>query len=168
MFRNCAPTRRSKRRGGAVAPSLSTEQDHSRQSQPLARCSIKYWQRMKTYCSTCSGLPNSWFPRAFPLVQIQPLLFRVFLEAIKNMRIKGFWLTIKRVILVNPWNPGGYDPRPITKYRWKLRWTCGVVLILIFLSLCCVLGAWTRRTTPLSVYLAASPQSTTERKKDQE
>lgn len=26
--------------------------------------------------------------------------------------IKGLWLSIKRLVRCNPWNPGGYDPIP--------------------------------------------------------
>jgi hypothetical protein len=26
--------------------------------------------------------------------------------------VRGSWLSIKRVLRCNPWNPGGYDPAP--------------------------------------------------------
>lgn len=26
--------------------------------------------------------------------------------------VKGCWLSLKRVLRCNPWNPGGYDPIP--------------------------------------------------------
>jgi putative membrane protein insertion efficiency factor len=26
--------------------------------------------------------------------------------------VKGGWLSIKRLLRCNPWNPGGYDPAP--------------------------------------------------------
>ncbi|HUV99852.1 MAG TPA: membrane protein insertion efficiency factor YidD [Dehalococcoidia bacterium] len=30
----------------------------------------------------------------------------------KHGVLKGGWLTIKRLLRCNPWNPGGYDPAP--------------------------------------------------------
>jgi len=30
----------------------------------------------------------------------------------KNGVLKGGWLSIKRLLRCNPWNPGGYDPAP--------------------------------------------------------
>ena len=30
----------------------------------------------------------------------------------KHGVIKGGWLSIKRLLRCNPWNPGGYDPAP--------------------------------------------------------
>ena len=31
---------------------------------------------------------------------------------IKHGALKGSWLSFKRVLRCNPWNPGGYDPAP--------------------------------------------------------
>jgi putative membrane protein insertion efficiency factor len=30
----------------------------------------------------------------------------------KHGVVKGGWLSIKRLLRCNPWNPGGYDPAP--------------------------------------------------------
>jgi hypothetical protein len=30
----------------------------------------------------------------------------------KHGVIRGTWLSLKRVLRCNPWNPGGYDPAP--------------------------------------------------------
>ncbi|MEO8342532.1 MAG: membrane protein insertion efficiency factor YidD [Gallionella sp.] len=30
----------------------------------------------------------------------------------KHGVVKGGWLSIKRLLSCNPWNPGGYDPAP--------------------------------------------------------
>lgn len=48
-----------------------------------------------------------------PSCRFSPSCSQYSLEAItKYGALKGFWLTIKRVIRCNPWNPGGYDPVP--------------------------------------------------------
>ena len=48
-----------------------------------------------------------------PTCRFSPSCSQYSLEAIsKHGALKGFWLTIKRVIRCNPWNPGGYDPVP--------------------------------------------------------
>ncbi|WP_283745978.1 membrane protein insertion efficiency factor YidD [Sideroxydans sp. CL21] len=45
--------------------------------------------------------------------RFSPSCSQYSLEAIsKYGAFKGFWLTIKRLIRCNPWNPGGYDPVP--------------------------------------------------------
>jgi uncharacterized protein len=31
---------------------------------------------------------------------------------VKHGVLKGGWLSLKRVLRCNPWNPGGYDPAP--------------------------------------------------------
>ncbi len=44
------------------------------------------------------------------------------IEAIKRFGpVKGGYLSVKRVIRCNPWNPGGYDPVPEKKEEknWK-------------------------------------------------
>ena len=48
-----------------------------------------------------------------PSCRFSPSCSQYSLEAIsKYGALKGFWLTIKRLIRCNPWNPGGYDPVP--------------------------------------------------------
>lgn len=48
-----------------------------------------------------------------PSCRFSPSCSEYSIEAItKYGAIKGFWLTVKRVIRCNPWNPGGYDPVP--------------------------------------------------------
>jgi len=34
---------------------------------------------------------------------------------IRHGFLKGFWMTITRVVRCNPWNPGGWDPVPPRK-----------------------------------------------------
>jgi len=48
-----------------------------------------------------------------PSCRFSPTCSQYSLEAIEKYgALKGFWLTIKRLIRCNPWNPGGYDPVP--------------------------------------------------------
>lgn len=48
-----------------------------------------------------------------PSCRFTPSCSQYSLEAIsKHGALKGLWLSIKRVIRCNPWNPGGYDPVP--------------------------------------------------------
>ncbi len=48
-----------------------------------------------------------------PSCRFTPTCSQYSLEAIsKYGALKGSWLTIKRVIRCNPWNPGGFDPVP--------------------------------------------------------
>lgn len=48
-----------------------------------------------------------------PSCRFSPSCSQYSLEAIEKYgALKGFWLTVKRVIRCNPWNPGGYDPVP--------------------------------------------------------
>jgi hypothetical protein len=48
-----------------------------------------------------------------PTCRFSPSCSQYSHEAIsKHGALKGLWLTIKRVIRCNPWNPGGYDPVP--------------------------------------------------------
>ena len=48
-----------------------------------------------------------------PSCRFSPTCSQYSLEAIEKYgALKGFWLTIKRLIRCNPWSPGGYDPVP--------------------------------------------------------
>ena len=48
-----------------------------------------------------------------PSCRFSPTCSQYSLEAIEKYgALKGFWLTIKRLIRCNPWNPGGYDSVP--------------------------------------------------------
>ncbi len=48
-----------------------------------------------------------------PSCRFSPSCSQYSHEAIcKHGALKGVWLTIKRIIRCNPWNPGGYDPVP--------------------------------------------------------
>jgi putative membrane protein insertion efficiency factor len=48
-----------------------------------------------------------------PACRFSPSCSQYSLEAInKYGALKGAWLSIKRIIRCNPWNPGGYDPVP--------------------------------------------------------
>lgn len=31
---------------------------------------------------------------------------------VKHGVLRGLWLSLKRILRCNPWNPGGYDPAP--------------------------------------------------------
>jgi hypothetical protein len=48
-----------------------------------------------------------------PACRFSPSCSQYSHEAItKYGAVKGLWLSIKRIIRCNPWNPGGYDPVP--------------------------------------------------------
>jgi uncharacterized protein len=50
------------------------------------------------------------FPRA---CRFTPSCSNYSLEVLnKHGVIKGGWLSVKRLLRCNPWNPGGYDPAP--------------------------------------------------------
>ncbi|MDO8990859.1 MAG: membrane protein insertion efficiency factor YidD [Sideroxyarcus sp.] len=52
-------------------------------------------------------------PALPPSCRFSPSCSQFSIEAItKYGALKGLWLSIKRVIRCNPWNPGGYDPVP--------------------------------------------------------
>lgn len=48
-----------------------------------------------------------------PSCRFTPTCSHYACEAIaKHGSWRGGWLSVKRVIRCNPWNPGGYDPTP--------------------------------------------------------
>ena len=52
-------------------------------------------------------------PMLAPSCRFTPSCSEYACEVInKHGPIHGTWLSIKRVLRCNPWNPGGYDPAP--------------------------------------------------------
>jgi hypothetical protein len=48
-----------------------------------------------------------------PTCRFTPSCSQYACDAIgKHGAVRGGWLSIKRVLRCNPWNPGGYDPAP--------------------------------------------------------
>jgi putative membrane protein insertion efficiency factor len=48
-----------------------------------------------------------------PACRFTPTCSHYALEVLaKYGVVKGGWLSIKRLLRCNPWNPGGYDPAP--------------------------------------------------------
>jgi uncharacterized protein len=52
-------------------------------------------------------------PLMAPSCRFTPSCSQYSIEVIaKHGVLRGSWLSIKRVLRCNPWNPGGYDPAP--------------------------------------------------------
>lgn len=52
-------------------------------------------------------------PLMAPSCRFTPSCSQYSIEVIaKHGVIRGSWLSFKRVLRCNPWNPGGYDPAP--------------------------------------------------------
>jgi hypothetical protein len=52
-------------------------------------------------------------PLTPPTCRFTPTCSQYACEVIaKHGVLRGTWLTLKRVLRCNPWNPGGYDPAP--------------------------------------------------------
>ncbi|MFA6902406.1 MAG: membrane protein insertion efficiency factor YidD [Gallionellaceae bacterium] len=52
-------------------------------------------------------------PLMAPSCRFTPSCSQYASEAIvKHGALRGSWLSLKRVLRCNPWNPGGYDPAP--------------------------------------------------------
>jgi hypothetical protein len=52
-------------------------------------------------------------PLMAPSCRFTPSCSQYASEAIvKHGALRGGWLSLKRVLRCNPWNPGGYDPAP--------------------------------------------------------
>lgn len=52
-------------------------------------------------------------PLTTPTCRFTPSCSHYTCEALaKHGVVKGGWLSIKRLLRCNPWNPGGYDPAP--------------------------------------------------------
>lgn len=52
-------------------------------------------------------------PLMAPTCRFTPSCSQYASEVIsKHGALRGSWLSLKRVLRCNPWNPGGYDPAP--------------------------------------------------------
>jgi uncharacterized protein len=52
-------------------------------------------------------------PLMAPSCRFTPSCSQYSIEVIaKHGVLRGSWLSFKRVLRCNPWNPGGYDPAP--------------------------------------------------------
>jgi uncharacterized protein len=52
-------------------------------------------------------------PLMAPSCRFTPSCSQYSIEVIaKHGVLRGSWLSLKRVLRCNPWNPGGYDPAP--------------------------------------------------------
>ena len=52
-------------------------------------------------------------PLFTPTCRFTPSCSNYALEVVaKHGVLKGGWLSIRRLLRCNPWNPGGYDPAP--------------------------------------------------------